>query len=71
MYSTRSVNGFPSIQRDGRNVLSVSDQDWEFAHWLCRLLNELDENSELFLNAFDRNWLKALDHAFTKEVHHA
>ncbi len=56
MYSTKSVNGFPH---------------WEFACWLCRLLNQLDENSELFLNEFDRNWLKALDHAFTKEVHHA
>jgi len=71
MYVTKSVNGLPAIQRDGRNVLSVWHQDWEFACWLCQLLNELDENSELFLNEFGRNRPKALDHAYTKEVHHA
>jgi hypothetical protein len=65
------MNGIPAIQRDGRSVLSIWNQDWEFAYSLCRLLNELDKNSELLLNEFDRNWLKALDHAFTKEVHHA
>jgi len=71
MYSTKLVNGFPVIQRDARSVLSVWHQDWEFACWLCQLLNELDENSELLLNEFDRNPLKALDHNFTKEMHHA
>jgi phage terminase Nu1 subunit (DNA packaging protein) len=71
MYSTKSVNGFPVIQRDGRSVLSVWDQDWEFAYWLCQLLNELDENSERLLNEFDQNWPNVLDHAFTKKVHHA
>jgi hypothetical protein len=56
MYSAKSVNGLPY---------------WEFAYWLCQQLNKLDDNSELFLNEFDQNWLKALDHAFTKEVQHA
>ena len=41
MYATRAVNGTPAIQRDGQIVLSVCDQDWEFADWLCALLNEL------------------------------
>jgi hypothetical protein len=40
MYATRAVNGVPAIQRDGQNVLSVCDQNWDFANWLCALLNE-------------------------------
>ncbi len=56
MDSTESVNGLPY---------------WEFANRLCRLLNQLDGNSDRFLNERDRIWLKTLDRAFTKEVHHA
>ena len=41
MYVTKAINGVPAIQRDGQSVLSVCHQDWEFADWLCALLNEL------------------------------
>src|SRR5208337_3473795 len=41
MYGTKAINGVPAIQRDGRSVLSVCDQNWDFANWLCALLNEL------------------------------
>jgi hypothetical protein len=41
MYATTTVNGIPAIQRNGQSVLGVCDQDWEFANWLCALLNEL------------------------------
>jgi len=72
MYSTKSVNGIPSIQCNGRSVLSVWNQDWGFAHEVCELLNELDNHEpQLLLNNDDRKWLKAMDQAFTKKVQHA
>ena len=71
MYSTTSVNGFPAIQRNGREVLSVWGQDWEFAEWLCALLNELSNVPQLLLNEQDCEWLKEMDHAFGRQVHHA
>ena len=71
MYYTKSVNGFPAIQRDGRSVLSVWGQDWEFANWLCELLNELNDTPTLLLNEHDRVWLKAMDSAFGRKVQHA
>jgi hypothetical protein len=55
MYYTKSVNGLPAIQRDGRGVLSVWGQDWEFANWLCELLNELNDTPKLLLNEQDWN----------------
>ncbi|MGB2606778.1 MAG: hypothetical protein ACLP00_20310 [Terracidiphilus sp.] len=54
MYATKAVNGVPAIQRDGQSVLGVCDQDWEFANWLCELLNELGRKSELLLTEPDR-----------------
>jgi len=71
MYATKAVNGVPAIQRDGQRVLSVCDQDWEFANWLCALLNELGGNSELLLNKRDREWLKAIDSPFRRAAQHA
>lgn len=71
MYSTTSVNGFPAIQRDGRGVLSVWGQDWEFADWLCELLNERNATHELLLNEQDCKWLKEMDDAFGRKVQHA
>ncbi len=71
MYSTKSLNGVPTIQRNGRNVLGVWDQDWEFACELCELLNELDDEPPLFLNEQDRKWLKAMDSAFIRRMQHA
>jgi hypothetical protein len=71
MYSTKSVNGFPAIQRNGQSVLSVCGQDWEFADWLCGLLNELGHMPELLLTEHDREWLKAIDGTFTRKVQHA
>jgi hypothetical protein len=72
MYSTRSVNGLPAIQYNGRNVLSVWNQDWDFAHELCEVLNELeDQQPELLLTESDRKWLKAIDRAFKVKVQHA
>ena len=71
MYYTKSVNGLPAIQRDGRGVLSVWGQDWEFANWLCELLNELNDTPKLLLNEQDWKWLKEMDHAFGGKVQHA
>ena len=70
MYATKAVNGVPAIQRDGQNVLSVSDQDWDFANWLCALLNELSHKSELLLNEQDWEWLRAIDRPFRRAVQH-
>lgn len=72
MYSTKSVNGIPAIQYNGRSVLSVWNQDWTFAFELCELLNELeDRQPELSLTDSDRKWLRAMDHAFKGKVQHA
>ena len=71
MYATKAVNGVPAIQRDGQSVLSVCDQNWEFAHWLCALLNELGRKSDSLLNEQDWKWLNAMDHAFKRTAQHA
>jgi len=71
MYATTAVNGVLAIQRDGQSVLSVCDQDWNFANWLCALLNELGHMPELLLTEHDRKWLKAMDGTFRREVQHA
>lgn len=71
MYSTKSLDGVPVIQRDGRNVLAVWDQDWRFASDLCDLLNEMKAEPSLLLNEHDRVWLKAMDRAFGRKVQHA
>ena len=70
MYATKVVNGLPAIQRDGQSVLSVCEQDWEFADWLCALLNELGRKSELLLNEHDREWPNAIDSPFRRAVQH-
>lgn len=71
MYATKMVNGFPAIQRDGQNVLSVCDQDCEFANWLCALLNQLGRKSGLLLNDHDWKGLNANDRSFGKTAQHA
>ena len=71
MYATKAVNGVPAIQRDGQSVLSVCDQDWEFADWLCALLNELGRKSESLLNEQDREWRRPIDRDFRRTVQHA
>jgi hypothetical protein len=71
MYATKTVNGVPAIQRDGQSVLRVCDQDWEFADWLCALLNELGQKSELLLNEQDWGWLRAIDSPFRRTAQHA
>ena len=72
MYSTKSLNGLPAIQYNGQSVLSVWNEDWNFARELCDLLNELkDQPPELLLTERDRKWLKAIDHAFRGKVQHA
>jgi hypothetical protein len=71
MYATKAVNGVPAIQRDGQSVLRVYDQNWEFANWLCALLNELGHKSESLLNEKDWGRLSANDRAFSRTAHHA
>jgi hypothetical protein len=71
MYATKTVNGVPAIQRDGQSVLSVSDQDWDFANWLCALLNELGRKSELLLHEHGRESLKVVDRAIRRTALHA
>jgi hypothetical protein len=69
MYSTTSLNGVPTIQRGGRNILGVLDQNWDFANEICDLLNSLDDDPHIFLTEHDRKWLKAMDRAFRKVQH--
>ena len=71
MFSTKSVEGVPAIQRNGRNVLSVWNQDWDFANEICDLLNSFEDDPEIFLTEHDRKWLKAMDRAFSTKVQHA
>ena len=71
MYATKAVNGVPAIQRDGQNVLDVCDQNWEFANWLCALLNELGHKSESLLKEQDWEWLNANHGAFRRTAQHA
>ena len=71
MYATKAVNGVPAIQRDGQSVLGVCDQNWDFANWLCALLNELDHKSESLLHEQDWEWLNANDRALGRTAQHA
>jgi hypothetical protein len=71
MYATKAVDGVPATQRDGQSVLSVCDQNWEFADWLCALLNELGHKSELLLNEQDWEWLRAIDSPFKRTAQRA
>ena len=71
MYTTTLLNGVPTIRRNGRNVLGVWSQDWEFATEICDLLNSLEDEPPIFLTEHDRKWLKAMNRAFTGKVQHA
>ena len=71
MYTTKTVNGTLSIQRDGRNVLRVCEQNMQFAMWICAVLNHLGHMPELLFTEEDRQWLRAMDVAFRTEVQHA
>jgi hypothetical protein len=71
MYVTKAVNGVPAIQRNGQSVLGVCGQDWEFANWLCALLNELGHKSDLLLNEQNWEWLNTNDHASRRTAQHA
>ena len=71
MYSTKFTNGLLTIQRNGRNVLNVWDQNWQSANELCELLNELENGPKLLLNEEDQKWLKEIDGAFCGKVQHA
>jgi hypothetical protein len=71
MYAAKAINGVTAIQRDGQSVLTVCDQDWDFANWLCALLNELGHKSELLLNEQDWGWLNAIDRACRRTAQHA
>jgi len=66
MYSTTSLDGVPTIQRNGHNVLGVWDENWEFANEICDLLNSFEDDPHIFLTEHDRKWLKAMDRAFRK-----
>jgi hypothetical protein len=69
MYSTTTLNGVPTIQRNGRNVLGIWDHNWNFANEICALLNSLEDDSQISLAERDRKWLKAMDRAFRKVQH--
>lgn len=72
MYSTKSVNGGPAILYKGRSILSVCNQDWNFAYELCAVLNGLaDQRPSLLLTSSDRQWLADIDGAFKATVQHA
>ena len=71
MYATEGVNGSPAIRRNGQTVLSVCDQDWEFADWLCALLNESGRTSLSLPKQRDLKWLTALNQTRGRQVHNA
>jgi hypothetical protein len=71
LYTAVAVNGNPAIQRNGRGVLSVWRQDWKFTNKIYGLLNSFKDEPEIFLTEDDRKWLKAMDCAFCRKVHHA
>ena len=71
MYATNPVSGILAIERNGRMVLSVCDDDWEFADWLCALLNEISRKPLSLLTQRDVEWLKVMDDAFGKQEHNA
>jgi hypothetical protein len=71
LYAAVAVKSVPAIQRKGRSVLSVWDQGWEFANKICERLNSFEDETEIFLTDDDRKWLKAIDGAFSRKVHHA
>lgn len=55
MYATKLLNGMPAIERNGQCVLTACDENWDFANWLCALLNELGRTPKLALTDNDRN----------------
>jgi hypothetical protein len=65
MYATKPIDGIPVIERNGEIVLSVCDQNWDFANWLCALLNQLGRMQTVFLNEQD------MEGAFGKQVQNA
>jgi hypothetical protein len=70
MYGTELVNGSPAIQRDGQIVLNVCDQNWDFANWLCALLNQLGRNPVLVTQS-DLERLKAMHRVLGRKVQNA
>ena len=68
MYSIALLDGILAVQRNGQTVLSVWEKDWEFAHEICNLLNCREDDPEILLTVPDRNWLKAMDRAFGREL---
>jgi hypothetical protein len=71
MYATKSIKGVLTIQRDGQKVLNVCDQDWEFANWLCAVLNELGRMPDLSATEYDREWLNAMEDDFGRKAQYA
>ena len=71
MYATKTVNGVPAIQRNGQSVLGVCDQNWDFANWLCALLNEVGHVPDLLLTQPHRECLKAMHGNSRRKAQHA
>ena len=69
MYLTTSLNGVPTIQRNGRNIVGVWTQNWEFASEICDLPNSPEDDPHIFLTEHDRKWMKATNRAFSKVQH--
>jgi len=69
MYLTTSLNGVPTIQRNGRNIVGVWTQNWEFASENCDLPNSPEDDLYIFLTEHDRKWMKATNRAFSKVQH--
>jgi hypothetical protein len=71
MYGAKSVNGRPAIERDGQIVLNVCDENWDFANWLCALLNQLGRNSGSLRTQRDMDRLKAMHRVIGRQVQNA
>ena len=67
MYITKTVNGVPAVERRP-SVLNFRDENRGSSNWRWVLV---DHKPALLLNEHDREWLKAIDEADARKVHHA
>ena len=68
MYITKTINGIPAIERGRPNVLSFWDGNRGSSNWRWVLV---DHKLALLLNEHDREWLKTIEEADPRKVHHA
>jgi hypothetical protein len=71
MYATKMINGTPAIQLNGKSVLRFGNQNWDFANWLCALLNELGHMPESFFGVDAGEQVNTINGPSRRKVQHA